>query len=119
MKLKLINTIVLGASLLLSAVSFTSCCDDNDWDVDGNYDRMFHTTSLSVDAKDDRVGVIFDKVPGAISYQVEINRDTLYDDIELNANGNSIIQELTTRSTISKEQPNISYVCALWAKTER
>lgn len=96
MKLKLINTSVLGASLLLSAVSFTSCCDDNDWDVDGNYDRMFHTTSLSVDAKDDRVGVIFDKVPGAISYQVEINRDTLYDDIELNANGNSIIQELTT-----------------------
>lgn len=94
MKLKSINISALGALMLLSAVSFTSCCDDNDWDVDSSHDRMFHTTSLSVDPKDDRVGVIFDKVPGAVSYQVEINRDTLYDEIELNANGNSIIQEL-------------------------
>lgn len=94
MKLKSINISALGAFLLLSAVSFTSCCDDNDWDVDSSHDRMFHTTSLSVDPKDDRVGVIFDKIPGAVSYQVEINRDTLYDEIELNANGNSIVQEL-------------------------
>lgn len=94
MKLRTLNTSTLGALMLLSVASFTSCCDDNDWDVDGSHDRMFHTTSLSVDAKDDRVGVIFDKVPGAIGYQVEINRDTLYDEVELNANGNSIIQEL-------------------------
>lgn len=89
MKFSSINISVLGASLLLCAAAFTSCCNDNDWDTDGTHNRPFHTTTLTVDPKDDRAGIIFDKIPNAIGYQVELSRDTLHDGIELNANGKS------------------------------
>ena len=89
-------SIALGSLLFLGAAAFTSCCDDNDWDVDSNFDRMFHPTSLTVDPLDDKVAVVFGKIPGAKGYQVEVSRDSLYDEIELNANGNSLIVELTS-----------------------
>ena len=82
--------------MLLAAISFNSCTDKNDWDVDASFDRLFHTTSLSVSPLDDRVGVEFKKMPNTAKYIVEINTDTLNNDVTENANGKSIIKELTT-----------------------
>lgn len=89
-------SIALSSLLFLGATAFTSCCDDNDWDVDSSLDRMFRTTSLTVDPLDDKAAVVFNKIPGAIGYQVEVSRDSLYDEIELNADGNSIVTVMTS-----------------------
>ncbi len=86
----------LGATALLTAISFNSCTDKNDWDVDASYDRIFHTTSLSVSPQDDHVGIEFKLMPNTAKYIVEISTDTLNNDVTENANGNSIIQELTS-----------------------
>lgn len=86
----------LGATVLLAAISFNSCTDKNDWDVDASYDRIFHTTSLSVTPLDDRAVVEFKKMPNTVKYVVEVSTDSLYNDIAENANGKSIIKELTS-----------------------
>lgn len=88
--------VCLGAAALLTAISFNSCTDKNDWDVDASYDRLFHTTSLSVTPLDDRAAVEFKLMPNTAKYIVEVSKDTLYNDVVENANGNSIIQELTS-----------------------
>lgn len=88
--------VCLGAAALLTAISFNSCTDKNDWDVDASYDRLFHTTSLSVTPLDDRAGVEFKLMPNTAKYIVEVSKDTLNNDVIENANGNSIIQELTS-----------------------
>lgn len=88
--------VCLGAAALLTAISFNSCTDKNDWDVDASYDRLFHTTSLSVTPLDDRAAVEFKLMPNTAKYIVEISKDSLYNDVVENANGNSIIQELTS-----------------------
>ena len=88
--------VCLGATTLLAAISFNSCTDKNDWDVDASYDRLFHTTSLSVTPQDDRVGIEFKKMPNTTKYIVEISTDTLNNEVAENANGKSIIKELTS-----------------------
>ena len=76
--------VCLGATALLAAISFNSCTDKNDWDVDASYDRLFHTTSLSVTPQDDRVGIEFKKMPNTTKYIVEISTDTLNNEVEEN-----------------------------------
>lgn len=88
--------VCLGATALLAAISFNSCTDKNDWDVDASYDRLFHTTSLSVTPLDDRAAVEFKKMPNTVKYVVEVSTDTLNNEIAENANGKSIIKELTS-----------------------
>ena len=106
--------VCLGATALLATISFNSCTDKNDWDVDASYDRIFHTTSLSVSPQDDRVGVEFKLMPNTAKYIVEISRDTLTNDVVENANGNSIIQELTsTPDTIYNLQGSTKYYIRL------
>lgn len=85
-----------GALTLLAALSAASCTDKNDWDVDSSYDRIFHTTSLAVTPLDDRAAVEFKTMPNTAKYVVEVSKDTLYDEVAENANGTSIIKELTT-----------------------
>lgn len=102
--------VCLGATALLAAISFNSCTDKNDWDVDASYDRLFHTTSLSVTPQDDRVGIEFKKMPNTTKYIVEISTDTLNNEVEENANGKSIIKELTsTPDTIYDLQGSTKY----------
>ncbi len=97
MKLNNITKMVCsGALMLLGAISINSCTDKNDWDVDSSYDRLFHTTSLSVTPLADRIAVDYKLMPNTAKYIVEISKDSLYNDIVENANGNSIIEELTT-----------------------
>ena len=86
----------LGAAVLLAAISFNSCTDKNDWDVDPSYDRLFHTTSLSVTPFDDRAAVEFKLMANTEKYIVEVSKDTLNNDVAENANGKSIIKELTS-----------------------
>ena len=60
MKLKNISNIALsGALMLLGAASISSCADQNDWEVDPAYDRLFHATNLSVTPYDTKVAVNF------------------------------------------------------------
>lgn len=47
--------------MLLGAVTFSSCADQNDWDVDSSFDRLFHTTSLSVSPDENSAEITFDK----------------------------------------------------------
>lgn len=88
--------VCLGAAALLAAISFNSCTDKNDWEVDPSYDRLFHTTSLSVTPFDDRAAVEFKLMANTAKYIVEVSKDTLNNDVVENADGNSIIQELTS-----------------------
>ena len=59
--------VCLGATALLAAISFNSCTDKNDWDVDASYD--------------DRVGIEFKKMPNTTKYIVEISTDTLNNEV--------------------------------------
>ena len=97
MKLKNISNIALsGALLLLGAVSISSCADQNDWDVDPAYDRLFHATNLSVTPYDTKVAVNFNTTKNTTGYVVELSTDTLYDDIAQGANANCVIDTIPT-----------------------
>lgn len=97
MKLNKITNIALsGAFLLLGAVSFSSCADQNDWDVDSSYDRLFHTTSLSVSPDENSAEVTFDKTPNTTGYQVECSTAELTDDIALGEGEGSIVKTFTS-----------------------
>lgn len=68
--------------MLLGGASFTACTETNDWDVDPAYDRLFHSSKLTVSAGEDNAEVTFKKMPNAEYYVIEISTDTLYDDVE-------------------------------------
>ena len=87
--------------MLLGAVSFSSCADQNDWDVDSSFDRLFHTTSLSVSPDENSAEITFDKTPNTTSYQVEYSTEELNDEMELGTAANSQTATLTTTPYIS------------------
>lgn len=71
-----------GAMMLLGVTSFTACTETNDWDVDPAYDRLFHSSKVTVSAGEDNAEVTFKKMPSADYYVIEISTDTLYDAVE-------------------------------------
>ena len=70
------------AMILLSGMSFTACTETNDWDVDPAYDRLFHSSKLTVSPGEDNAELTFKKMPNVEYYVIEYSTDTLYDEIE-------------------------------------
>lgn len=100
--------------MLLGAVSFSSCADQNDWDVDSSFDRLFHTTSLSVSPDENSAEITFDKTPNTTSYQVEYSTEELNDEMELGTAANSQTATLTTTpATIDGLEAETTYYLRL------
>lgn len=78
----IISKALFGAMMLLGGASFTACTETNDWDVDPAYDRLFHSSKVSVSPGEDQAEVTFKKMPDAESYVIEISTDTLFDEVE-------------------------------------
>ena len=78
----IISKALFGAMMLLGGASFTACTETNDWDVDPAYDRLFHSSKVSVSPGEDQAEVTFKKMPDAEFYVVEISTDTLFDEVE-------------------------------------
>ena len=68
--------------MLLGGASFTACTETNDWDVDPAYDRLFHSSKVTVSPGEDQAEVTFKKMPNAEFYVIEISTDTLFDEVE-------------------------------------
>ncbi|WP_028909883.1 DUF5123 domain-containing protein [Prevotella sp. AGR2160] len=92
---KIIGTVGLAA---LTLMSLASCTDDNDWTVDEQYDRLFHSTSFSVSPLDDRAAISFTKMPNTDFYVVEYSTDSLYDDIPMGGTEHSVVDSSFTSS---------------------
>lgn len=88
---KLYKSAISGAFLLLGFASVTSCTDDNDWDVDPSYDRLFHTIDLTVTPKDDRAEISFKQMPNTDYYIVEYSTDSLNNDIPMGGTDHSVV----------------------------
>lgn len=78
----IISKALFGAMMLLGGASFTACTETNDWDVDPAYDRLFHSSKVSVSPGEDQAEVTFQKMPDAEFYVIEISTDTLFDEVE-------------------------------------
>lgn len=78
----IISKAIFGAAILLGSAAFTACTDKNEWDVDPSYDRLFHSSNVSVSPGQDDAEVTFKKMPNAQYYVIEISTDTLYDGVE-------------------------------------
>lgn len=78
----IISKALFGAIMLLGGASFTACTETNDWDVDPAYDRLFHSSKVSVSPGEDQAEVTFKKMPDAEFYVIEISTDTLFDEVE-------------------------------------
>ncbi len=88
---KLYKSAIPGALLLLGLASLASCTDDNDWDVDPSYDRLFHSIELSVTPLDNRAEVSFKKMPNTDYYIVEYSTDSLSNDIPMGGTAHSVV----------------------------
>ena len=88
---KLYKSAIPGALLLLGFASLASCTDDNDWDVDPSYDRLFHSIELSVTPLDNRAEVSFKKMPNTDYYIVEYSTDSLSNDIPMGGTAHSVV----------------------------
>ena len=78
----IISKALFVAMMLLGGASFTACTETNDWDVDPAYDRLFHSSKVSVSPGEDQAEVTFKKMPDAEFYVIEISTDTLFDEVE-------------------------------------
>ena len=94
MKLHILNK-VLGVGI--AALLLTACTDGNDWSTDASKARMFSIASSDIAAGRymTKLGFLFKAVKGAEAYTLEVSRDTLTDEIAENANGTSILLNLT------------------------
>lgn len=88
---KLYKSAISGAFLLLGFASVTSCTDDNDWDVDPSYDRLFHTIDLTVTPLEDRAEISFKQMPNTDYYIVEYSTDSLSNDIPMGGTDHSVV----------------------------
>ncbi len=70
--------VLSGAFMLLAASTITSCVDDNDWNTNPEYDRLFSPTSLSVTAQTTSAELTWKSSPGTKYYVVELSTDSLY-----------------------------------------
>lgn len=88
---KIYKSAISGAFMLLGFTSLTSCTDDNDWNVDASYDRLFHSIDLSVTPLDDRAEVSFKKMPNTDYYIIEYSTDSLSNDIPMGGTEHSVV----------------------------
>ena len=88
---KIYKSAIFGAFMLLGLASVTSCTDDNDWNVDSSYDRLFHSIELSVTPLDDRAEISFKKMPNTDYYIVEYSTDSLSNDIPMGGTEHSVV----------------------------
>lgn len=78
---------------LAVALCAAACADENDWDVDSSYDRLFGVANdaLDVNEGDSWAEVVFEGFQGSEYYVIEVSTDSLTDDMEMGASPNSII----------------------------
>ncbi len=102
---------ISGAFLLLGIASVTSCTDDNDWDVDSSYDRLFHSIDLSVTPLDDRAEISFKQMPNTDYYIVEYSTDSLHNDIPMGGTAHSVVDSsfVSTPDSIYNLEGNTAY----------
>lgn len=74
---------LLGATMLLTGIGFSSCNDVNDWEVDPSYARLFSSNKLAIESDIFEATVTFKTTPQTEYYIIEISKDTLYDDIQM------------------------------------
>jgi hypothetical protein len=76
-----------GALMLLTAVASVSCTEDNDWDVDSSYDRLFSVvqSGLSVSEGTTTADVKWTKTPNTEYYIIQVSTDSLYNDVSLDS----------------------------------
>ncbi len=70
---------LLGCFLAAIVVlNFSSCVDDDDWDIDGSHSRMFRPVTFETDVVGaTAVTLRFSKINGAQSYIIELSEDSL------------------------------------------
>lgn len=74
----------------------TSCTDKMDnWEVDPSFDRLFATTSITIEPEATQAAITFNTVPNATKYQVQISTDSLSNDVADDAS-NVTTYELTS-----------------------
>ena len=80
----------MGAAVGLCAIA---CADENDWDVDSSFDRVFGVRSdaLNVTEGDTWAEVEFSGYKGSEYYVIEVSTDSLTDEMEMGASPNSIV----------------------------
>lgn len=90
--MKSIKNILGTASMMVLALSATSCTDGNDWDVDGSLSRLFglNGDKITVETAETSATVTFSAFTSkAVSspeyYVFEVSKDSLYEGVE-NAN---------------------------------
>lgn len=73
--------------MLLTAVASVSCTEDNDWDVDSSYDRLFSVgqSNLSVSEGTTTADVKWTKTPNTEYYIIQVSTDSLYNDVNLDS----------------------------------
>ncbi len=74
------DIILSGSLLILIACTAISCDDANDWSTDDTYNRLFHTTSISIAPTATEAEVTWTTVPKASYYIIEVSKDSLYED---------------------------------------
>lgn len=90
---KLTYIIKTGVFALLTTLSITSCVDGNDWEItEGN--RLFGTTSFSVDPAAITAEVSWDATPRTEYYIIEASTEQMDDDTPIgNAEGSIVFGE--------------------------
>lgn len=89
---KLYNKMALaGYVLMFVSAVFTACSDTNDWDIDPQYDRLFHSSTFSVKAYETSAEVTFQRMPDTDYYVIEYSTDSLYNEIEMGGTENSVV----------------------------
>ncbi|WP_071147054.1 DUF5123 domain-containing protein [Bacteroides ihuae] len=81
MKINKVKYRVLSVSLLLLTAFIAASCDNaNDWTTDDAYNRLFHTTSISISPTATEAIVTWNATPKSSYYIIEVSKDSLYQD---------------------------------------
>ena len=78
---------------LAVALCAAACADENDWDVDSSFDRLFGVANdaLDVNEGDTWAEVVFEGFRGTEYFVIEVSTDSLTDEMEMGASPNSIV----------------------------
>ena len=78
---------------LAVALCAAACADENDWDVDSSFDRLFGVANdaLDVNEGDTWAEVVFEGFRGTEYFVIEVSTDSLTDEMEMGVSPNSIV----------------------------